>query len=123
MISVNSPISRSSKKHRNITLTPRVARVSLPDDFVSEGAPAEDVPVSPFGFGPYPEVPVDYTARHGQTVWQYPGSLPLYDQRNIELLHRVMIASWNDGDTDFMALHPARLYFLFSAFPRLPEIV
>lgn len=31
------------------------ADASLPEE-----APAEDVPVSPFGFGPYPEVPADY---------------------------------------------------------------
>ena len=80
-----------------------MADAFLPDDFVLEEEPAEDVPVSPFGFGPYPEIPVDYAARHGQTVWQYPGNLPLSDQRNIELIHRVMIASWNEGDTHFIS--------------------
>ena len=35
-----------------------LADAFLPDDFVSEEeAPAEEVAVSPFGFGPYPEVP------------------------------------------------------------------
>ena len=34
----------------------------LPDDFVSEEEPVEDVPVSPFGFGPYPEVPAGWPA-------------------------------------------------------------
>lgn len=62
-----------------------------------------DVPVSPFGFGAYPEVPADYTARHGKTVWQYPGSLPQSNQPNIELIHRVMIALWNKGDTRFIS--------------------
>ena len=80
-----------------------MADAFLPGDFVLEEEPAEDVPVSPFGFGPYPEIPADYTARHGQTVWQYPGSLPLSAQMNIELLHRVMIASWNEGDTHFVS--------------------
>ena len=79
-----------------------IADAFLPDDFISEEEPAE-VPVSPFGFGPYPEVPAGYAARHGQTVWQYPGSLPLSNQRNIELIHRVMIASWNEGDTHFIS--------------------
>lgn len=78
-----------------------MADAFFPDDFVSEEIPVEDVPVSPFGFGPYPEIPASYTARHGQTVWQYPGNLPLSNQRNIELIHRVMIASWNEGDTHF----------------------
>ena len=75
--------------------------VFLPDDFVPEEEIAEDIPVSPFGFGPYPEIPADYAARHGQTVWQYPGNVPRSNQRNIELIHRVMIASWNEGDTHF----------------------
>ena len=80
-----------------------IADAFLWDDFIAEETATEDVPVSPFGFGPYPEVPADYTARHGQTVWQYPGSLPLSNQRNIELIHRVMITSWNEGDTDFIS--------------------
>ena len=87
----------------------------LPDDFVAEEEPAEDVPVSPFGFGPYPEIPADYAARHGQTVWQYPGSLPRSNQRNIELIHRVMIASWNEGDTHFISatLEDGKVYLQY----------
>ena len=87
----------------------------LPDDFVAEAAPAEDVPVSPFGFGRYPEIPADYAARHGQTVWQYPGSLPQSNQRNIELIHRVMIASWNEGDTQFISatLEDGKVYLQY----------
>ena len=83
--------------------TDSVAKTDTPlqDDLISEEELAE-VPVSPFGFGPYPEVPAEYTARHGKTVWQYPGSLPQYNQRNIELIHRVMIALWNEGDTRFI---------------------
>ena len=46
-----------------------MADAFLPDDMVSEEAPAEDVPVSPFGFGPYPEVPEDYIAGHGLPIW------------------------------------------------------
>ena len=34
--------------------------LDMADDFVSEEEIAEDVPISPFGFGPYPEVPADY---------------------------------------------------------------
>ena len=72
----------------------------LSDDFVVNEEPLE-VPVSPFGFGPYPEIPPAYAARYGKTVWQYPGSLPQSNQRNIELIQRVTIAAWNQGDTRF----------------------
>ena len=38
-----------------------LADAFLPEDFVSEEeAPAEEGPVSPYGFGPYPEIPADY---------------------------------------------------------------
>ena len=92
-----------------------IADAFLPDDFISEEVDTEEVPVSPFGFGPYPEVPSDYIARHGRTVWQYPGSLPLSSQRNIELIHRVMIASWNDGDTRFISatLEDGKVYLQY----------
>ncbi|MYA98916.1 hypothetical protein F4X90_04410 [Candidatus Poribacteria bacterium] len=41
----------------NETETPDFADAFLPDDMGSEETPAEEVPVSPFGFGPYPELP------------------------------------------------------------------
>ena len=64
------------------------AEAFLPDDFVSEEeVPAEDVPVSPFGFGPYPEVPADYPFN---VDWDVP--------EPIELLTRVMIKSWTEGE-------------------------
>ena len=60
-----------------------------------------DVRVSPFGFGPYPKVPEDFISHHGRPVWENPGNLPESSQRNIELLHRVMIKKWNEGDIRF----------------------
>lgn len=65
-----------------------VASAFLPDDFVSEEASAEDVPVSPHGFGPYPKIPTDFPFDvnwSGNTV-------------NSELLSRVMIKAWTQGD-------------------------
>lgn len=38
------------------------ADTSLPDNLVSEETPAAEVPVSPYGFGPYPEVPSEMPA-------------------------------------------------------------
>ena len=40
----------------------------LPDDFVSEEAPAEDVPVSPHGFGPYPELPPGFPENYWESI-------------------------------------------------------
>lgn len=76
----------------------------LPDGFVSEEAPAEDVPVSPFGFGPYPEVPEDYP--HGVS-WINPAEKLLRPERRehrkrLELIDRVMVKAWTDGDHNFV---------------------
>lgn len=60
-----------------------------PDALISEGEQvSEDVPVSPYGFGPYPEVPADFPFDASWT------DLP----PEVELLTRVMIKAWNDGD-------------------------
>ena len=64
--------------------------VFLPDDFVSEEAPVEDVPVSPHGFGAYPEVPADFPE---DVNWSdYEEDLPIY-----ELMARVHIKLWEQG--------------------------
>ena len=80
----------------------------LPEDFVSEGEAFDDVPVSPFGFGPYPEVPEDFPANLSPS-WTWPE-----DKRqeyadagrlmNFELMHRVLIKLWNQGDRDFIGV-------------------
>ena len=60
----------------------------LPDGMVSEEAPAEDMPVSPFGFGPYPELPAD---------WPEPDVIWPCISANHELLVRVEIKLWKQG--------------------------
>ena len=57
-----------------------VADAFLPDDFVSEEETTEDVPVSPYGFGPYPELPEGWSP----SIW--PRSSPEH-----ELMMRVQI--------------------------------
>ena len=75
--------------------TDDIADAFLPDDFVSEEeAPAENVPVSPFGFGPFPEVPADYPNDMIPT-WVYNRESM---SRDHELMHRVLIKLWNQGD-------------------------
>ena len=59
----------------------------------------ETVRVSPHGFGTYPEVPEDYKAKHGIPVWEaaaLTGHPP--PPREIELMQRVLIKLWVDGD-------------------------
>ncbi len=73
------------------------ADMFVPDDFVSaEEAPAADVPVSPHGFGPYPEVPEELPLMESRTVFSWTG-------KNVEdeLVMRVMIKAWNEGERGF----------------------
>lgn len=57
---------------------------------------------SPYGFGPYPEVPQDYIEKYGKPIWLYsPEKLPTSTLRNVELIDRVKIQKWNDGDREF----------------------
>ena len=83
--------------------TDDLADAFLPDDFVSaEEAPAVDVPVSPFGFGPYPEVPADYPFT---PFWLRPppkGNKSRERLMSKELLSRVMVKAWTDGDHNFV---------------------
>ena len=63
----------------------------LSDDIATEAPPTEAVPVSPFGFGPYPEVPDDY---FGIPVSMQDPNLPDHTEKNVELIDRVLIKLW-----------------------------
>ena len=84
----------------NETETLDLADLFLPDDVGTEETPAEEVPVSPFGFGPYPEVPADYSSA---VVWLQSDydELPTHAQKNFELIHRVLIKLWASGEKGF----------------------
>lgn len=55
--------------------------------------------VSPFGFGPYPKVPDDY---FGLPIWMRDpltiDDFPDHARRNIELIDRVLVKLWIQGD-------------------------
>jgi hypothetical protein len=59
----------------------------------------EDVAVSPFGFGPYPETPADYPYT---VTWEYPDHFSLELQKDLELIKRVLIKLWQQGEKDFI---------------------
>ena len=91
----DTPMPNETEVVPNETETLDITEAFLPDDMVSEEeAPAEDVPVSPFGFGPYPEVPADYP-NDMRPSWGKTGGNP---SRDHELMHRVLIRLWNQGD-------------------------
>ena len=83
-----------------------LADAFLPGDLTLENEEefAEDVPVSPYGFGPYPEVPENFIQKLGPPVWmrENPGGFPDHVLRNVELLNRVLIKLWKEGDTNIV---------------------
>lgn len=73
-----------------------IVEMFFPDEAMEE-APVEEVRVSPFGFGPYPEVPPGYP---NPNLWDYAEAL--YElsperARNWELMERVSIELWKQG--------------------------
>jgi len=73
------------------------ADASLPEE-----AQVEDVPVSPFGFGPYPDVPqdFDYIPSLHQQYNERTRNNPKIMKR-LELLSRVQIKAWKEGVRGF----------------------
>ena len=60
----------------------------------------ETQPVSPFGFGPYPEVPSDYPDAPIWERYDYPegdGEFGSDFMRSLELINRVLIKLWKQG--------------------------
>jgi hypothetical protein len=81
-----------------------IAEAFLPDDITLEEEAA--VPVSPFGFGPYPEVPAGFP-EHLMPSWtwadeklqEHAGAL-----KNFELMGRVLVKLWNQGKRGFVGV-------------------
>ena len=79
-----------------------------------------DAPVSPFGFGRYPEVPDDYP--------RIPSWLRGHNDRDLELMHRLWIKLWNQGDKKvtggflddglFYPLYPNTVYVKYKEIER-----
>ena len=97
----DTPMPDETEVVPNETETLDITDAFLPDDMVSEEeAPAEDVPVSPFGFGPYPEVPEDYPARPTWERARY-DTFSQDTRRELELLDRVLIKLWKQGERGY----------------------
>lgn len=85
-------ISRDMDIENNLKPVPNTptenikSTVSKPKE---EADVAEDVRVSPFGFGPYPDVPLDFPE---QRIFKY-----RYGSAEQELLARVRIKLWKEG--------------------------
>ena len=91
----DAPIAEDTEALENNTETRDIADAFLPEDVVAEEAPEEEGAVSPYGFGPYPEVPTDYPG--GTPIWERDLDALGFSEaqkRDSELLSRVLIKLW-----------------------------
>ena len=57
----------------------------------------EEVPISPYGFGPYPEVPENYFRQPSWLRYANSVSMPAHTTMPFEIMDRVLIKLWNQG--------------------------
>ena len=99
---VNSVESDTKSAKKPVTkTTPGTKDTELTQaDVPTETAEVADVPVSPHGFGPFPEVPEEYFHAVEIPPWkltEFYGASPA--SRNQELMARVMVKLWKEGNT------------------------
>lgn len=102
---VETKDSQAMLEEKDISPIDNMDSVSSADPLLLDGSIPEEETfkegVSPFGFGPYPEVPPDYIASLGPPIWYEHGfdEIPATatHERNIELIHRVLVKLWKDG--------------------------
>ncbi len=95
-------------------------RIASPVSTSTEGEGEQNSPygVSPYGFGPYPEVPAGFP-EHLDPIWTWSQEKRsgFTGGKSFELMHRVLIKLWNQGDRDFVGVTRAddngRVYPLY----------
>ena len=97
---VEKPISQTMGIVVNNTKTETQQQSEISTNTATDDS--EDVPVSPFGFGPYPELG-DYPYK---VIWSNK------DSPGAELLTRVLIKLWNEGERNFRggSTHNGKVY-------------
>lgn len=95
--------SKTPTTEKPIPSTSNVTNNAEENDLVLAEELVKNVPISPFGFGPYPEVPADY---FGVPLWtRNPDLFPEFPDdalKNIELIDRVLIKLWQQGDREIV---------------------
>ena len=98
----DTQMSDETEAGRNGNENIDIAETFLGDDIVSEEEHTEGGPVSPNGFGPYPEIPADYP-EYLMPFWvknpNFEG-VPGHAAEPFELMDRVLIELWKQGHTN-----------------------
>ena len=119
---VETPITQEEDGNFNNESVDFIEPLDLFDDLLEEEisqTDVVDVPISPFGFGEYPEVPPDFPL---SVVWEAPeehqAQMPSDLLEELELLGFVMIKKWNEGDHDFVGAFMAN----GKVYPTYPDV-
>ncbi len=101
-------------------VTKEIEPTQAQTEALAQTAETQDVPVSPFGFGPYPEVPQGFPSNI-RVIWQWP-NIKYSDEAkmNFELAARVLIKLWNEGDTAFTG---CRIASDQKVYPHYPDVI
>ena len=96
-LTTEKPINGSTAEVKNNT----EAAGQQQSETSAQTAETADVQVSPYGFGPYPEVPEGFIENVGTPIWVDiarfgPLSPDIINVRNQELMDRVMIKLWQE---------------------------
>ena len=89
-------------------VTKNTEPIQVQSDVPAQTAETTDVPVSPHGFGPYPEVPADYPGDYGRPEVDW----DLRFTPSGELLTRVLVKLWTEGERNFRggSTHNGKVY-------------
>ncbi len=81
---------------------PEAPMAQVPSELpATDGTHTLEVPVSPFGLGPYPEVPLDYPSDVLWNAPEVPAHFSNKTVKSIELIDRVLVKLWTEGNKDF----------------------
>ena len=125
----DKPVNITEGKNENVDTTeilPEMPSVNQPEYI--DKMKKVDTYVSAHGFGPFPKVPSDYPRG---VIWNSRSnyeSLPAEHRINLELLQRVMVKAWADGDKGFhggrltngkvILMRPNTIYVKYSQFTK-----
>lgn len=83
------PVTKTTHVRKDTELTQAQNETNSPAENAETSA---DVQVSPYGFGPYPKVPEDYSIPPSKFRWEFWG-----ETRTGKLMSRVRIKLWKEG--------------------------
>lgn len=93
--SIKATVETLVDKSPTVTQKPEPTQAQSENASLAGNTETQDVPVSPYGFGPYPKVPDDYFHFNGEepdpNFWTYDWD------KNSELMTRVSLKLWEQG--------------------------